>query len=179
MSRTGNWDWHEDLPLEAQQRREVFARFGLAMYHSQCLEHQLGLMLASMFNRQFLEVPPEDRDAFYDRKLSKTLGQMVRALKNTISVPPTLEDRLNKAVDFRNWLAHRYFRERAREILSLREREHMISELQGQADFLQALDKEFTEIMEKWMERLGVSTEDIHEEMRIFLREKEKDSAQT
>ena len=172
MSRSENFAWHEDLPLEAQQRREVFARFGLAMYHAQCLERQLGLMLASMFNRQFLEAPPEDRDAFYDRELSKTLGQMVRALKNTISIPPTLEDRLKKAVDIRNWLAHRYFREREREILSLREREHMISELQEQADFLQALDREFTEIMEKWMERLGVSKEDIHEEMRIFLREK-------
>ena len=172
MSRSGNLGWQEDLPLEAQQRREVFASFGVAMYYAQCLEHQLGSMLASMCNRQFLEVPPEDRDAFYDRELSKTLGQMVRTLKNTISIPPSLEDRLKKAVDIRNWLAHRYFCERAREILSLREREHMISELQEQADFLQVLDREFTKIMEKWMERLGVSKEDINEEMRKFLREK-------
>ena len=172
MSRSGNLGGQEDLPLEAQQRREVFASFGVAMYYAQCLEHQLGLMLASMCNRQFLEVPPEDRDALYDRELSKTLGQMVRTLKNTISISPTLEDRLKKAVDIRNWLAHRYFCERAREILSLREQEYMISELQEQADFLQALDREFTEIMEKWMERLGVSKEDICEEMRKFLREK-------
>ena len=170
MSRSENLGLQEDLPLDAKQRREVFARFGVAMYYAQCLEHQLGLMLASMCNRKFLEVPPEDRDAFYDRELTKTLGQMARALKNTIGIPPMLEDRLKKAVEIRNWLAHRYFCERAREILSLREPEHMISELQEQADFLQALDIEFTEIMEKWMERLGVSKEDICEEMRKVLR---------
>ena len=172
MSRSGNLGLQEDLPLDAQQRREVFARFGAALYYAQCLEHQLGLMLASMCNRKFLEVPPEDRDAFYDRELTKTLGQMAKALKNAIGIPPMLEDRLKKAVEIRNWLAHRYFCERAREILSLREREHMISELQEQADFLQALDIEVTEIMEKWMERLGVSKEDIYEEMREFLHEK-------
>ena len=42
MSRSGNLGGQEDLPLEAQQRREVFASFGVAMYYAQCLEHQLG-----------------------------------------------------------------------------------------------------------------------------------------
>ena len=172
MLKDGNLRWQENLPLDAQQRRQVFARFGLAMYYAQCLEKQLGLMLASMYNRQFLEVPPEARDVFYDRERTKTLGQMAKALKNAINISPTLKDRLNKAVEIRNWLAHRYFWERSRKILSWRGREHMISELQEQADFLQALDGEFTEIMKKWMEHLGVSKEDIYEEMRVFLREK-------
>jgi hypothetical protein len=172
MTRSGTLGWQEDLPLDAQQRREVFARFGVAMYYAQCLEHQLGLMLASMYNRQFLEVPPENRDALYDTELAKTLGRMVKDLKNAIDISPTLQDRLNNAVEIRNWLAHRYFYERSREILSLRGREQMISELQEQADFLQALDTEFTKIMKQWMEHLGVSQEDIYEEMRTFLREK-------
>ena len=177
MLRDGNFGWQEDLPLDAQQRREVFARFGLAMYYAQCLEKQLGLMLASMYNRQFLKVPPEARDAFYDKELAKTLGRMAKDLKNTINISPTLEDRLNKAVEIRNRLAHHYFYKRSRKILSWQGREHIISELQEQADFLQALDTEFTEIMKKWMEHLGTSKEDVHEEMRTFLRE--KNSTQT
>ena len=177
MSKSGNWGWQEDLPLDAQQRREVFARFGVAMYYAQCLEQQLGLMLASMCNRQFLKVPAEDRDAFYDKELTKTLGRMAKDLTNIKSVSPTLKDRLKRAVKIRNWLAHRYFYERSSKILSLRGREHMISELQEQADFLQALDGEFTEILEKWMEHLGASKEDIYEEVRKFLRE--ENSTQT
>ena len=175
MSKSGNCGRQEDFPLEAQQRREVFARFGLAMYYAQCLEQQLGLMLASIYNRQFIKVPPEDRDAFYDKELTKTLGRMARDLANIKSVSPTLKDRLKRAVKIRNWLAHGYFCDRSRKILSLRGREHMISELQDQAGFLEALDGEFTEILEKWMEHLGVSKEDIYVEMRKFLREKPGD----
>ena len=177
MSRTTNMDWQENLSLDAQQRREVFARFGLAMHNAQCLEKQLGLMLASMYNRQFLEVRPEARDAFYDREFTKTLGRMVRDLKDTIKISPTLEDRLNKAVEIRNWLAHHYFYQCSRKILTWWGRECMISELQERADFLQALDAEFTELMMKWMEHVGVSKKEVHEKMRVFFRE--NDSART
>ena len=77
---TEKLEWQEDLSFEAQQRREGFARFGLAMYFSQCLEVQIGLLLASMYNQEFLRVPPEDRDAFFDRGSKKTLGRMKRDL---------------------------------------------------------------------------------------------------
>ena len=69
---SGNPDWRDDLPVDAQQRREVFARYGVAMYYAQCLEHQLGLMLASMYNHGFLTVRHEARDALFDQELSKT-----------------------------------------------------------------------------------------------------------
>ena len=145
-------DWHDSLPLDAHQKREVFARFGLAMYYAQCLEQQLGLMLASMYNRQFFEVIPEARDAFFDRELSKTLGRMVKALKkNTIEIPSTLEERLTEALKIRNGLAHGYFYKRSAAILSLQGRENMISELQERVDFFQALDNDFTEIMVEWI----------------------------
>ena len=169
LMSSGNSDWQEALTVDARQRREVFARYGLAMYYAQCLEHQLGLMLASMCNHEFLDTPHEDRDALFDQELSKTLGKMAQNLKKAMPVSPTLEDRLARAVEIRNWLAHRYFRERTREILSVRGRDVMISELQERADFLQALDSEFTGLMEKWLSRMGVSSEDIRAEMQDSL----------
>lgn len=162
--------WLEDLPLVAQQRREVFARFGLAMFFAQCLEQQLGLMLASMYNREFFELPPGGRDEFYERELSKSLGLMANDLRNRTSISVTLSDRLKDAVKIRNWLAHDYFAQRAREITVFNEREKMISELQEKADFLEALDREFTEIMHKWLEHHGISKEDIETEKENFLR---------
>ena len=165
---SGNYYWQEALPVDAQQRREVFARYGLAMYYAQCLEYQLGLMLASMCNHEFLDTPHEARDTLFDQELSKTLGQIAQNLKKVMPISPTLKDRLARAVEVRNWLAHRYFRERAKEILSVRGRDVMISELQERADFLQALDREFTGLMEKWLSRMGVSSEDIRAEMERF-----------
>ena len=129
-----------------------------------------------MCNRQFFEVIPEARDAFFDRELSKTLGQMVKALKkNTIEIPSTLEERLTEALKIRNGLAHGYFYKRSAAILSLQGRENMISELQERVDFFQALDNDFTEIMVEWMNCLGVSKEDIDKEMRKFLQDRNGD----
>jgi hypothetical protein len=51
MVRTGNpVAWRVDLPPEAEQRRETFARFGLAVYESQCVEKQLAILLATACN---------------------------------------------------------------------------------------------------------------------------------
>ena len=165
----------EDLPLVAQQGREVFARFGLAIFYAQCLEQQLGLMLASMYNSDFFEFPPGSRDEFYDRELAKTLGRMASDLKNTVDISSTLSDRLQDAVKIRNWLAHDYFAQRAREITLLKGREKMISELQEKADFFEALDREFTEIMYKWLNLHGISKEDIETEKKKFLRGENRD----
>ena len=163
------FEWQEDLPLYAQQNREVFAHFGRAMYHAQCLEHQIGLLLASMYNPEFLKVPPEDRDAFFDRESKKTLGRMEEDLGNKAHLSPTLENRLREAVELRNWLAHRYFPERARDILNLEGREKMISELQKKADFLKELDGEFTAILKEWFLSNGGSKEEFESELAKLL----------
>ena len=158
-------EWQEDLPFEAQQRREVFARFGCAMYFAQCLEVQIGLLLASMYNQDFLRVPSEDRDAFFERESRKTLGRMKKDLGKNAHMSPTLDSRLREAVKLRNWLAHRYFFERAINILTLEGREKMIFELQKKADFLKELDDEFTAILEKWFFSKGGSKEELESEM--------------
>ena len=64
-----------DLPPEPHECKETFAYFGVAVYYAQCLEKQIGIMLASMFNEQFLETPIEKRDIFYDKELKKTWGK--------------------------------------------------------------------------------------------------------
>ena len=175
MMTTDCIGWQEELPFDAQQRREVFARFGLTMYYAQCLEQQIGMMLASMYNREFLEVESEDRDRFFEREIAKTLGRMAKDLKTRAGISPTLNDRLCRAVEIRNWLAYDYFYQRSLAINSLEGREKMITELQEQADFLQDLDQEFTDIMYKWMKYLGITKEAIEAEKKQFYAENNLD----
>ena len=163
-------DWQEELPFEAQQRREVFARFGLAMYFAQCLERQIGFLLATMYNKEFLQVPPEDRDAFFDREAKKTFGRMKGDLGKKAQFSKTLESRLNKAVKIRNWLVHRYFSERALNITTLEGREEIIFELQEKADFFKELDIEFTDLLFQWFYSRGGSKEEFESELAKFLR---------
>ena len=169
---SNQFEWQEDLPVEAQQNREVFARFGLAMYRAQCLERQIKLMFATMYNQGFLQAPPADRDLFLDEKsIKKTLGQMEKKLKSKASLSPTLKTRLAEAVELRNWLAHDYFRVREREMLALEGREKMISELQEKADWLQELDREFTDILKNWLCIMGISKEEIESEIENYFQE--------
>lgn len=162
-------EWLEELPFEAQQKREVFARFGLAMYYANCLERQIGLLLATMYNQKFLQVQTEERDSFFDREAKKTFGQMVRDLGNKAQLSTTLESKLQKALKLRNTLAHRYFWERAFNITTLEGREKMIVELQKKADFFKELDREFKHLLLQWFYSKGGSKEEYELELAKYL----------
>lgn len=164
-----SYGWEEDLPDYARQNREIFARYGLAMYYSQCLEQQIALMLSSMYNDSFLQVAPEERDSFFDKYVRKTLGAMAHDLKLITCLSVELEVRLREAVKLRNYLAHRYFSDRDKDILIEEGREKMIFELQESADELKNLDDEFADLLKSWLHCKGISEEDIQEEIRIYL----------
>lgn len=158
-------EWLKELPPSAAQRRETFARLGAAMYYAQCVEQQLAILLATTLNPDFLNASPEERDRFFDEELRKTLGRLVEALRQRISVSADTEKRLNRALQRRNWLAHNYFRERALDILTWEGRQRMIVELQETADDLRILDEELTRITESWLERLGIDRRSIRAEL--------------
>jgi len=162
-------DWQEDLPPEAEQRREVFARFGLAAYQGQCLERQVAILLAATHNPEFLHTPPEGRDAFFDREFRKTLGNLTRALTDRVKLLPDFRTRLEEGVRLRNWLAHDYFWERAADLLVWDGRERMISELQAAADLLGELDRELTAVSDAWAVSLGLTPAMIEAELDKLL----------
>jgi hypothetical protein len=164
-----NPTWQEDLPADAAQRRETFARFGLAMFHAQCLERQVGILLATTFNPDFFRTSPEERDRFFACEFAKTLGRLVVTLHQRINVPHGLDGRLRRAVELRNWLAHEYFWQRPGSILTWDGRERMIAELQGAADFLNAVDEELTSITDNWLNHVGVPRDIIEAERSKYL----------
>lgn len=162
-------DWLDELPFDAQQRREVFARFGLASYHAQCIERQIAILLAATHNPEFLRVRPESRDHFFDREFAKTLGRLAKDLAARVQLPDDLESTIAGAVTKRNWLTHHYFWERAGWILTSDGREKMIDELQEAADFFGALDDDLTAIGLEWFERVGGSRDAIERELARYI----------
>jgi hypothetical protein len=92
--------------------RDTYARYGLAMYQAQVLEH--GIVNAMVYAR----LPDRHRitrgeiEAFMGRKFERTLGALLRELERCDRVPRLAAD-LARALRMRNRLAHEYFRERA------------------------------------------------------------------
>lgn len=97
---------------------------------------------------------------------------MARELKDKSHLSETLETRLRTAVNLRNGLAHNYFYERARDLLHSGGREKLIKELHDVANFLDKLDKELTETLQLWLNKMGVTNKKIQFEFHSFLAEK-------
>ena len=151
------------------QRREMFARFGAAMYHAQCVEKQLAILAATTFNPEFLKASTKERSQFLDRELARNLGELLRLLRQKVDIAATTDDRLATALHQRNWLAHNYFVDRADDIRTWDGRERMIEELQQAADDFSALDDQLTDVTKEWLARCGCDEEMLQTEVMRHL----------
>ncbi len=100
----------------------------------------------------------------YDELLAslfqRTLGNLIAILRKAVSLPPNFGDALDRALQARNWLVHRYFWERAVPFAHSAGRDSMIRELTEAAVFLESFDHELTAIAHRWAEEHGISAED-------------------
>jgi hypothetical protein len=161
----------EELDEDAQQRRETFARYGLAMYHAQCVEKSLAILVSSVFNKEFLPSEPYRREAIQDEVFAKTITR----LKTQITIPPNLDRTLTAALKKRNWLTHDYFWERAGQLLTPMGREKMIEELTILSDFFSKLDAHLTKICETWLKKAGVSEAAVDESVKRLIQNAKED----
>ncbi len=160
----------EQLGDDAHQNREIFARYGLAMYHAQCVEKSLAILVSCVFNKEFLKSTRNRREEIQDEEFSKTMGRLLNRLKNQITIPPNLEKNLFESLKKRNWLAHDYFLERGIQMMAPQGKEKMIEELTSLSDYFSKLDAHLTKIYENAMEKLGMSETEIDEGVKLLIQ---------
>lgn len=163
----------EPLNQDAEQRRETFARYGVAMYHAQCVEKSLAILITTVLNTKFLSSKPDQRDAMFDDALDKAIGKLLKRLKQKIQVPPNLDRNLEEARKKRNWLAHDFFWDRAGELQTSRGREKLIAELDRLSDFFSKIDAHLTSSYEKWIKKAGIPQDVIEREYQKLVQENE------
>jgi hypothetical protein len=138
--------------------REVYARFGLAYYHSECLHRELCnfLALSALPGPEAMTRPRvEERLAF---AFSLTLGAVVDQLKPL--VPDELFEKLQEAVEVRNFLAHHFWFERSYLMFTVPGLEQMIEELDGMSARFHELDETCSRRFVQKRRDLGISDED-------------------
>lgn len=117
--------------------KEVYAYFGLAMYRAQCVEQSIIQLL--IFFDFFKENVPKfesqakweaDFDRFEDALSKKTMGRLLRAIKEINVLDRDIENTLSLALQKRNWLAHTFFVDRSLDFIDETGRNKMISELE-------------------------------------------------
>lgn len=154
-----------------RQIREVYARYGLAMYQAQVLEH--GLVNTLMIFR-LLPTMKEytDRyawesafDTFYSVETGKTFGNILKVIQLINNFPSDLLKKLRSAKSERDYLAHRFFREHDVDFMNFDGRIKMIVECERLIDLFQMLDKEIGGFARPYRERYGITSEKIRELM--------------
>jgi hypothetical protein len=93
---------------------DVYQKFGFASEAAQLLETELGtiLFMSGAIEKNLIEEQdPDAATALYNSINRKTLGQLLKGVKNTSMSVDHLEELLSKSLKERNRLAHSFYRQ--------------------------------------------------------------------
>lgn len=121
---------------EDEECREVYAHFGLAAYHAQCLEKDLVVSLLACARLAKTAPAPAGLDELRESLHKRPLGTLLKEFRGLGTLDPPLEQLVEDALKKRNFLMHHYFWERATDFLSAKGRARMIGELDEIRDLL-------------------------------------------
>jgi hypothetical protein len=161
--------------LESYRCREIFAFFGLTMYHIQCLERTLAMLSATVYNTNADHITREQFDAILESNFKKTLGQLISQIKKSVDLPDDFEKKLVNALEKRNFIAHHYFWKRKMKFSHTRGQEEMLAELTQLSTYFENMDRELTLVQRKWSNAKGVTDDAIYKVMGDMLLSEIKD----
>ncbi|WP_156906859.1 hypothetical protein [Desulforegula conservatrix] len=149
--------------------KEVCANFGAAMYFAQVLEHGIAnaLLFLDFIPRTRGKWTPEEYDAFFNQNFDKTLGNLIKTLKNVSSLPAILEVDLQKSKEKRAFLAHHFFRERA-DAFVLGKFDDAIQELEAFQNFFRETDMALQNFVKPITDKIGLSEQWFQEALSFY-----------
>ena len=149
-----------DIPIiDNCCEKESFAFFGLAAYYAQVLE-EAALNLAVVLRLPEVDLISQELFlALYDSLGRRTFGQLLKVAKSDLSLSDEDAEFLGTALDLRNMLIHRYFRERAEDFMSEVGRQEMKNELQTILSEFKKADEILTSLYLPLWEKYGITEE--------------------
>lgn len=125
---------------------EVYEAYGSAMAESMLLEFHLALALLTSRINEKEPQSREELEVLRDAAFKMTMGQLITALEKRGHLTSTQVERLTRAREARNRLAHDYFREYSPLIHSPHTHRRMKRELD-------AMEQESVELRLEWAEK--------------------------
>lgn len=163
-----------------EHAKETYARFGLAFYKAQVLEHGIvnALIVLDLIPSRLHSVQSRQEwslavDAFMNGHFETTMGRILGSLQSVTKVPAEVEDLLRDALRRRNWLAHDFFRERASEFLSISGRDRMIAELEECRSCFESAATALEQLVLPLEEAAGLTPERVEKEFQRLKAEAE------
>jgi hypothetical protein len=154
-----------------EETREVYAGYGLAMYFAQVVEHAIvNLMIALRLPERGV-LTKRDIDQFMDEAFTMTFGRLLKELRRMDQPTHLLQRDLDQARDVRNWLAHRYFRDRSVQFMSPAGRAAMLEELGDATNLFLQVNEGLERLSAEVRAANNVSEDAVHQEYEQLLLE--------
>lgn len=157
-----------------EDEKELWAFFGLAYYKTGILEQGVVNLAVAMQARGVEGITVGDVDSLYDAFDRKTFGIIIRAARTLFDFPDGVAADLEKALEYRNYLAHRFFLSHDADLLTPEGKRKMIEELISILKFLNPLDETIDEFWMGAWEPLGITKEWIAEQFEAFDEHRKK-----
>jgi hypothetical protein len=151
------------------EQREIYAKFGLAIYFCQVLEAGLVTYLLILRRATEGETTTVDVvDRLFTELFGKTLGQNIANIKRLFGEQGKwiLEEQMSAALALRNELVHRWMRDRVLQQGTSENRLAMIAELDEASAILQHADRLVTDRTQKMMAKAGMPEDFVRNELR-------------
>jgi hypothetical protein len=174
--------WPSDDPQSALIR-EVYARYGLAMYMSQVLEHAIVnallvlRLLPTQAHHQSKASWESSFDEFYASEFRKTFGNMLKTLENLQFIPSPLMQSLRAAKKTRDILAHSFFRDYDLQFMTETGQVTMIHFCEKAVDEFKVVDAELDTFCSPFRIKFGLTDEWVEEKYTEMLKQAERDYA--
>ncbi len=167
----------EPISRDDWEQREVYAKFGVAVYFCQCLESQVVNYVIALRGAAGSVTTRQEVDALFGELFGNTLGRNLRHAVRIVGDDRALLDELEPVLRLRNELAHHWMRERALDQGTSNKRRAMVEELDAAIEQLQAADAKLVKRTQLLLEQIGVSRVVIDKEYERLSRLAESDEA--
>ena len=147
----------------------IYALAGMALYLAQCLEHEIvnSLGMSAILPYWTTKTWTKSRaeytahvDRMWAENYEHTLGQLLNSLRQSgIAIPATIDSLLREILERRNYLVHRYFRERAKDWFTAEGRCSMAAEFKSMQELFSAADRALHDVTSKMRETIGLTDE--------------------
>jgi hypothetical protein len=150
---------------DSEQIKVVYAHAGLALYWAQCLEKSLENFLILHGRVSGKCVTLAELDALEERVEAQTLGTLITETRKHVPFESGAAELIATAARRRNFLAHRFFKQRGEAFMSTAGRDQMITELTEVCECFRNADTVATVICKALLKVLGVSDPMIEREL--------------
>jgi len=174
-----NHDRSAAMDTDEQEHKEVFAYFGAAAARLQTLDTILTNILMVNGHIRGPEVTAEELENLEESLQRKTLGQLIAEIRSQVPLPEQLIEVFKSALAKRNFLIHRFMRERAYEFVTPEGRQRMLAELREMQAVAIVANRMADEFLMGMAKVLGITSERLEagaEALREEARAKEADA---